>query len=219
MRKGRNRLDPGGHAELWITPGERRPGCVRQQLLAPNAATLSKAVTTSGGGLATAPAVAALASQVPIVWMSPATGVNAGLVDHADTTVESDAAVVESIFGQSAWSSEAKSCQKPSSPSVEMLAGTDGIATDGTEEAVAPEHAVSATAATATRPMMERRTDIGHLCWTQVVVTLFGRWWRRGWAVPRPRDVCLAGQPPCVCLTAVSRSEPRLVRAGDPSAP
>jgi hypothetical protein len=92
---------------------------------------LSNAVTTSGGGLATVAAVAAVASQVAIVCTSAATGDNAGLVDHSDTTVESDAAVVESMFGRSAWSSDTKSSQMPSSPSVEMLAGTDGSAIDG----------------------------------------------------------------------------------------
>ena len=42
-----------------------------------------------------------------------------------------------------------------------MLAGTDGTSTDGIADALVPAHAEAANAATAARPRMERRMDIG----------------------------------------------------------
>jgi hypothetical protein len=128
---------------------------------------LPNAVVTSADGLGTDVAVAAVDNHVAIVCTSAEIVESSGFVAQEDTTEASPDAVVASIFGQSVWSSFAKSAQKPSRPSDEMLAGTvgrsDGMATDGTPEAVAPEQAVSPMAAAATSPRIETRTDMGHL--------------------------------------------------------
>ena len=161
MRRGRNRLDPGGHAELWTNPGERRAPGLRSSAVAGDERgdvvecghdVRRRAGDRTGRRGAREPSPDRL--DVACHWRQCGIRRPRG---H-DGRERCRGRGIE--FGQSAWSSEAKSSQKPSSPSVEMLAGTDGIATDGTDEAVAPEHAVSATAATATRPKMERRTDI-----------------------------------------------------------
>jgi hypothetical protein len=128
---------------------------------------LVKAVWTSAVGLGTAVAVAAVESHEPMTCTSPEMVDSSGFVDHEETTEASADAVVASTFGQSVCSSFTKSAQKPSRPSDEMLAGTvgrsEGMATDGTPEAVVPEQAASPMAAAATSPRIETRTDMGHL--------------------------------------------------------
>ena len=129
----------------------------RQQLASAKALTFWNAVWTSAGGLAAAPDWAAVVSHVPIVWTSPLTDSRRGLVDHSATTELSSLAVDWSMSGQSLAIVPAKSSQKPWRSPVPMLAGTDGIATDGAPVELVPLHALSANAVKATRPSRERR--------------------------------------------------------------
>ena len=98
----------------------------RQQFASAKVDTFWKAVSTSGGGLATVPDWAAVVSHVPMVWTSPLTESSAGSVDHSVTTALSSLAVVWSMFGQSSETTPAKSSQKPVRSPVPMLAGMDG---------------------------------------------------------------------------------------------